>query len=63
MIYRILASRNSWSDDIAGDDGPLRVVGTKLCGAFSAGVNAGFEKGPTPHLQVPSARFSFTELG
>jgi hypothetical protein len=63
MIYRILASTSILSDERGDTEGPVRVVGTRICGAFSAGVTEGFGGLPAPGFQVPRARFYFTELG
>lgn len=63
MIYRILASTSIWSDELDGDEGPLRIVGTQLRGAYSAGVNEGFEEISTPRFKIPRARFYFTTRG
>jgi hypothetical protein len=63
MIYRILADQQEGVWDEQSQRVVWRPSGTRLRGAFTAGISGGLGDIPYPRIQNPRARFYFTELG
>lgn len=63
MIYRLLIDTVTHTFDPAAGVWRELPSGTRLRGAFSAGLSEGLDDIPLPRLDNPRARFYFTEAG